>query len=359
MGRPEILKKTHMTENANNPNRTDVNELGEFGLIDHLTKNFDPKLASTIKGVGDDAAVLDYGGDMLTLVSTDMLVEGIHFDLMYTPLKHLGYKSVVVNLSDIYAMNGQPKHITVSIAISNRFSVEALEEIYDGIKTACDFYGVDLVGGDPTSSNKGLIISITAIGQAAKDKIAYRSGAKVGDLLCLTGNVGAAYLGLQLLEREKQIYLANPGVQPDLENQQFIIERQLKPEARKDMIELFEKVNLVPTAMIDVSDGVASEVFHICKQSAVGAFVEESGVPIHPDAQMMALKFQLDPITCALSGGEDYELLFTINPAEVDKIKYLPDIYIMGEITEQKDGIKLHTKGGNIHDLKAQGWKHF
>lgn len=338
--------------------RTDVNELGEFGLIDHLTKDFPKHNDSTLKGVGDDAAVLD-AGNFKTLVSTDMLIEGIHFDLMYTPLKHLGYKAVVVNLSDIYAMNAYPKHVTVSIALSNRFSVEALEELYAGIKKACEVYKVDLIGGDTTSSPKGLCISVTAIGYQEKEKIAYRNTAKVGDLLCVTGNLGAAYLGLQLLEREKQIYLSNPGVQPDLEQQNYLVGRQLKPEARFDMIELFEKNQLVPTAMIDISDGLASEVFHLCKQSGVGAIVEESGVPIHPDAEMMAINFSMDPITCALSGGEDYELLFTIDPNDIEKVKFLPDIYIMGEMTESSNGIKLHTKGGNIHDIQAQGWKHF
>lgn len=338
--------------------RTDVNQLGEFGLIDRLTSSYQPKNESTSKGVGDDAAVIK-NGDYLTVISTDMLVEGIHFDLMYTPLKHLGYKSVVVNLSDIYAMNAEPKQITVSLAFSNRFSVEAIEELYEGIYAACDYYGVDLVGGDTTSSPKGLIISITAIGQGTAETITYRNTAKEGDLLCVTGNLGAAYLGLQLLEREKQLYLSNPGVKPDLEDENYIVGRQLKPEARKDMIALFAQNNLIPTAMIDISDGLASEVFHICKASGVGAIVEESGVAIHPDAQMMALKFKLDPITCALSGGEDYELLFTIRPEDLSKIKFLPDIYIAGEITAAKEGIKLHTKGGNIHDLQAQGWQHF
>jgi len=338
--------------------RTDVNELGEFGLIDRLTQKADLTEKSSIKGVGDDAAVID-NGDYLTVLTTDMLVEGIHFDLMYTPLKHLGYKAVVVNLSDIYAMNAQPKQITVSIALSNRFSVEALEEIYEGIYAACKWYGVDLVGGDTTSSPKGLFISVTAIGQGEREKMTYRNTAKVGDLICITGDVGAAYLGLQLLEREKQIYLSNPGVKPDLEEQDYLVGRQLKPEARKDMIELFAKAKLVPTAMIDVSDGVASEIFHLCKQSGVGAFIEESGVPIRTEAELMAIKFKLDPITCALSGGEDYELIFTIDPKDLDKVKYLPDVYIMGEIVDAKDGVKLHTKGGNIHELKAQGWRHF
>ena len=345
-------------EEAATPKRTDVNELGEFGLIDRLTKDVRLQHASSVVGVGDDAAVID-NDDYLTVVSTDMLVEGIHFDLMYTPLKHLGYKSVIVNLSDIYAMNAIPRQITVSIAISNRFSVEALEEIYAGIYAACGRYQVDLVGGDTTSSNKGLIISVTAVGQGAAEKLTRRNTAKVGDLICITGNVGAAYLGLQLLEREKQIYLSNPNIQPNLEEQDYLIGRQLKPEARKDMIERFAQAQLVPTAMIDVSDGVASEVFHICKASQVGAFVEESGVPIHPDAQMMAIQFNLDPITCALSGGEDYELLFTIDPKDVEKVRYLPDVYFMGEIVEAQDGVKLHTKGGNIHELQAQGWRHF
>lgn len=347
-----------MANASDGSKRTDVNTLGEFGLIDHLTSKFHLTQSSSVKGVGDDAAVID-NGNMMTVVSTDMLVEGIHFDLMYSPLKHLGYKSIVVNLSDIYAMNAIPKQVTVSIALSNRFSVEALEELYDGIKRACDYYQVDLVGGDTTSSPKGLYISVTAVGQVEKDRVVYRNTAKVGDLICITGNVGAAYLGLQLLEREKQLYLSNPDIKPDLEEQDFLVGRQLKPEARRDMIEVFKKSGLQPTSMIDVSDGVASEIFHLCKQSKVGAFIEESGVPIHPDAQMMALKFQLDPITCALNGGEDYELLFTVDPADLDKVKYLPDIYIMGEIVPEEDGIKLHTKGGNIHDLTAQGWKHF
>ncbi len=340
------------------PKRTDVNELGEFGLIDHLTGKARITQPSTVKGVGDDAAVIDNQG-FLTVVSTDMLVEGIHFDLTYTPLKHLGYKSVVVNLSDIYAMNAVPRQITVSIALSNRFSVEALEEIYAGIYLACERYQVDLVGGDTTSSNRGLIISVTALGQGEPGKLTYRDGAREGDLLCITGNVGAAYLGLQLLEREKQLFLDNPDLQPDLSDRPYLIERQLKPEARNDMIERFRKAELTPTAMIDVSDGVASEVFHLCKSSGLGAFIEESGVPIHPDAKLQAIDFNMDPITCALSGGEDYELLFTIDPGDVEKVKYLPDIYIMGEMVAAAEGVKLHTIGGNIHPLQAQGWRHF
>lgn len=338
--------------------RTELGELGEFGLIERLTKNIGLGNPSSLVGVGDDAAVID-NGQYLTVVSTDLLVEGIHFDLMYCPLKHLGYKSVVVNLSDIYAMNAQPKQITLSIAVSNRFSVEALEEFYEGVKLACQHYGVDLVGGDTTSSQKGFIISVTAIGQGEPSKLTYRSGAKPGDLLCVTGDLGAAYLGLQILEREKQLYLSNPGIQPDLEGQDYLVGRTLKPEARKDIVEIFEKSRLVPTAMIDISDGLSSDLLHLCKRSGVGAVIEESGVPMHNDAKMMALKFQLDPLTCALSGGEDYELLFTIAPKDLEKTRLLPDIYILGEIVEASEGVKLHTNGGKIHDLTAQGWRHF
>jgi thiamine-monophosphate kinase len=338
--------------------RTDVNTLGEFGLIEHLTQGFELRNASTLKGINDDAAVID-NGKFLTVVSTDLLIEGIHFDLMYTPLKHLGYKAVVVNVSDIYAMNARPQQITVSIAISNRFSVEALDELYAGIRAACDHYGVDLVGGDTSSSNKGLLISVTAIGQGEADLLTYRNTARVGDLVCITGNLGAAYLGLQILEREKQIFLSDPNIPPNLEDQSFLIGRQLKPDARKDMIEMFAQQRLKPTAMMDISDGLSSDLLHICRQSGVGAYIEESGVPIHPEAQQMALKFGLDPITVALSGGEDYELLFTIDPNDVDKVKYLPDIYIAGEIVPAEDGLKLHTKGGNIHEMTAQGWTHF
>jgi len=294
-----------------------------------------------------------------TVVSTDMLVEGIHFDMMYTPLKHLGYKSVVVNLSDIYAMNARPGQVTVSIALSNRYSVEALEELYAGIKQACDFYGVDLVGGDTTSSPRGLVISVTAIGSARSEDLVYRSGAKAGDLLCLSGDYGAAYIGLQLLEREKEVFLSAPGAQPQLEEHQYMIERFLKPEARRDVIAAFAKQQLRPTAMIDVSDGVASEVFHICKASGVGALLEESGISIHPDVQVQAIDFGLDPATVALSGGEDYELLFTIDPKDVDKIRFLPDIYIAGEILPKSEGVMFNSKGGKLHPLQAQGWQHF
>ncbi len=338
--------------------RTEIGALGEFGLIDRLTSNNATVQPSTVKSIGDDAAVIDNTG-FLTVVSTDLLIEGIHFDLMYAPLKHLGYKAVVVNLSDIYAMNAQPKQITVSLAISNRFSVEAVEELYEGIYAACKFYNIDLIGGDTTSSPRGLVISVTAIGQGEKDKLVYRNGAKVGDLVCISGDLGAAYLGLQILEREKQLYLDNPKIQPELTGNDYLIARQLKPEARRDLIEMFRKNKLVPTSMMDISDGLASELHHICKQSGVGIFLEETGVPIHPDTQEMAIKLKLDPITCALSGGEDYEMLFTINPNDIEKVKYLPDIYIAGEIVPKEDGIKLHTRGGNIHPITAQGWKHF
>lgn len=338
--------------------RTEIATLGEFGLIEKLTKDNITLNPSTYKGIGDDAAVID-NGDKLTVVSTDLLVEGIHFDLMYTPLKHLGYKSIVVNLSDIYAMNAQPKQVTVSIAISNRFSVEAVSEIYEGIYAACKAYNVDLIGGDTTSSPRGLVISVTAIGQGEKDKLVYRNGAKVGDIICISGDLGAAYLGLQILEREKQLYLDNPSVQPDLEQQTYLVGRILKPEARKDIIEALNANGIKPTSMMDISDGLASELHHICHQSGVGAYIEETGVSIHPDAQMMAINFKLDPITCALSGGEDYELLFTIDPSDAEKLKYLPDIYMAGEIVPKEDGIKLHTKGGNVHPIVAQGWQHF
>ncbi len=339
--------------------RTDVASLGEFKLISRLTKDFQTYHAATKKGVGDDAAVIALGDGRVCVISTDMLVEGIHFDVAYTPLKHLGYKAVAVNLSDICAMNVIPSQITVSIALSNRYSVEALEELYAGIRAACDAFQIDLIGGDTTSSPKGLTISITALGFATEQEIVYRNTAKPGDLLCITGDLGAAYVGLQLLEREKRIFLENPGVQPDLENQHYIIGRQLKPEPRVDVIRYFKKHGIKPTSMIDISDGLASELFHICTQSGVGALVEESGVPIHPETELMSIKFKLDPISAALSGGEDYELLFTINPKDVDKVKYMPELYIAGEILDAKDGIRLNTKGGNLHNITAQGWTHF
>jgi thiamine-monophosphate kinase len=337
---------------------TDIGQLGEFGLIDHLASRFQNKRPETIKGIGDDAAVLDYGGQPV-IVTTDLLVEGIHFDLMYHPLKHLGYKAVIVNLSDICAMNAIPKQITVSIALSNRFSVEAVDELYEGIRIACEAYDVDLVGGDTTSSPRGLTISVTAIGSVDPSRITYRSGAKVGDILCVTGDLGAAYLGLQILEREKQVYLASPEMQPELNEKKYIVGRQLKPEARLEAVKYFEKVGLLPTAMIDISDGLASDLMHICKSSGVGAFIEEPKVPIHDEARVQALEFNLDPITCALNGGEDYELLFTVSEKDLEKIRFMESVYIIGEITPASDGITLHTSGGLIHPIIAQGWKHF
>lgn len=342
--------------------RTDVNTLGEFGLIDHLTNNFSNQQLSTVKGIGDDAAVLNHL-DWMTVVSTDMLVEGIHFDLMYTPLKHLGYKSIVVNVSDIYAMNAIPQQVTVSIALSNRFSVEALEALYEGIRAACKHYNVDLVGGDTTSSPKGLFISVTAIGKVKPERLTYRSGARPGDILCVSGDLGASYLGLQILEREKRIFLETPNAkehfQPDLEQQAYLIGRQLKPEARGDIIAYMAKEDIIPTSMIDISDGLSSELLHISKASNVGVLVEESKIPIHPDAEQMALKFKLTPISCALSGGEDYELLFSIDPGDLDKIRVMPDIYIIGECTTPEEGTLLKTTGNNLHPLTAQGWTHF
>ncbi len=338
--------------------RTEIGTLGEFGLIERITSQHQTIHHSTIAGVGDDAAVLD-NGDRYQLISTDLLLEGIHFDLMYHPLKHLGYKAVVVNLSDICAMNGKPTHITVSIGLSNRFSIEAVEEIYEGIYAACRQYDVDLIGGDTTSSRQGLVISVTAIGEVEKEEVVYRSGAKDGDLVCITGDLGAAYLGLQLLEREKQLYLDNPEIQPDLEEQSYVVGRQLKPEARTDIIDLFRKSNFRPTAMIDISDGLASEIFHICQASNCGVLLEEAMVPLRDESQLLALKFQLDPITTALSGGEDYELLFTAPITDLELLKRMPGIYIIGEIKNAAFGKKLLTTGGNHHDLKAQGWAHF
>ena len=344
--------------NNNHITFTDVNTLGEFGLIDDLTKDIQLYHTNTIKGVGDDAAVI-HNASEVTVVSTDMLIEGIHFDLMYTPLKHLGYKSVVVNVSDIFAMNAVPTQITVSIAVSNKYSLEALREFYEGIHLACKMYKVDLIGGDTTSSPKGMAISITVLGQAKKEDIIYRNGAKKGDIICVTGDLGASYLGLQILEREKQVYLAHPGVQPELDKSQYLIERQLKPEAQAGAIEYFKKMDIKPTAMIDVSDGLASEIIHICKQSGTGAFIEEGKVPLHPDTERTALEFNLDPITCALHGGEDYELLFTIDEKDLEKIRFMPEVFIIGEITDLSEGITLHTTGGNIHPITAQGWNHF
>jgi thiamine-monophosphate kinase len=337
---------------------SDIEKLGEFGLINHLTKNIKLGQKSTVKGVGDDAAVLDFEGKKV-LVSTDMLLEGIHFDLAYTPLKHLGYKAVQVNLSDIYAMNGTAAQITVSIGISSRFPLEAVEELYEGIYLACEKYNVDLIGGDTTSSKQGLVISVTAIGYADEQDIVYRNGAEEGDLICVSGDLGGAYTGLQLLEREKLIYLENPNIQPDLEGKDYIVERQLKPEARRDIVELLKSIEVKPTAMIDVSDGLASEIMHICKQSNKGCSLYEDKIPLDPMTFDTAREFNLDPTVCALSGGEDYELLFTVKQADYDKIKFKMDITIIGYITEAASGCNLITKAGNSHPLKAQGWNAF
>lgn len=338
-----------------NTERTELSTLGEFGLIKHLTQFIEISNESTIKGVGDDAAVIDYKGKK-TLVSTDMLVEGVHFDLAYMPLKHLGYKAVSVNLSDIYAMNATPKQITVSLAISSKFSVEAIEELYSGMMLACQKHKVDIVGGDTTSSKSGLIISITAMGEADEKDIVYRTTAKEGDLLCVTGDLGAAYIGLQLLEREKRIFLESPGVQPDLEGNDYIIERQLKPEARKDIPVLLQKLEVKPTSMIDVSDGLASEILHLCTGSETGCNLYEEKIPIDPAAYNTAREFNLDPTVCALSGGEDYELLFTIDQGDFPKIKANPDISIIGHMTNKKDGVNLISKAGTSVALTAQGW---
>ena len=341
-----------------NSDKTDIEKLGEFGLINHITKNIKLGQKSTVKGVGDDAAVLDFEGKKV-LVSTDMLLEGIHFDLAYTPLKHLGYKAVQVNLSDIYAMNGTATQVTVSIGISSRFPLEAVEELYEGIYLACEKYNVDLIGGDTTSSKQGLVISVTSIGYADEQDIVYRNGAEEGDLICVSGDLGGAYIGLQLLEREKLIYLENPNIQPDLEGKDYIVERQLKPEARRDIIELLKSIEVKPTAMIDVSDGLASEIMHICKQSSKGCSLYEDKIPLDPMTFDTAREFNLDPTVCALSGGEDYELLFTVKQADYDKIKFKMDITIIGYITEQSAGCNLITKAGNSHPLKAQGWNAF
>ncbi|MFY8024781.1 MAG: thiamine-phosphate kinase [Sediminibacterium sp.] len=338
--------------------RTEIADLGEFGLIEHLTKNAEIQNASTILGVGDDAAVIDHFGKQ-TVVTTDLLLEGIHFDLMYTPLKHLGYKAVVVNLSDIYAMNATPTQITLSIGISNRFSVEALNEFYEGVYFACEKYGVDLIGGDTSSSLKGFVISVTAIGEVAPDQFVKRSTARKGDLICVSGDLGGAYLGLTLMEREKKIYQENPNIQPDLEDESYIVGKLLKPEARKDIIEFFASNQIVPTAMMDVSDGISSEVLHICKQSNLGARVYEEKLPIAEASRKAAFKFGLDPTVCALNGGEDYELIFTIAQEDHDKIVLNEEISVIGYITDLEEGVKLLTKGGNQYDLKAQGWNAF
>ena len=339
--------------------RTELGQLGEFGLIEHLTKEFAPTLDSTLLGIGDDAAVISFSKDKALLVSTDMFVEGVHFNLMYMPLKHLGYKAVASNVSDICAMNGVAEQITVSIAVSNRFPVEALEELYDGIKTACKIYNIDLVGGDTSSSHAGLIISVTVLGRANKKEITYRTGAKEHDLIVSTGDLGAAYMGLQVLEREKQVFEANPDIQPDLDGHDYIIERQLKPEARVDVIKFLKELDVIPTSMIDISDGLASEIIHICKASNVGCHVYDEKIPIDAKTSMTAIDFNLDPVTCALNGGEDYELLFTVKQTDYDKIKGNPHMTVIGHITDAQDGIYYIDKNGSAIELRAQGWSHF
>jgi len=337
------------------PHRTSLADLGEFGLIDRLTKGFEIHNPSTLKGVGDDAAVMDFKNKR-TVVSTDLLIEGVHFDLSYVPLKHLGYKSVVVNVSDIYAMNATATQITVSIAVSNRFPLEALEEFYAGIRLACEHYKVDLVGGDTTSSTRGLIISVTAIGEAEASDLVYRNGAQPNDLVVLTGDIGGAYMGLQILEREKAVFQVNPNSQPDIEMYSYILERQLKPEARKDIPPLLKQLGVKPTAMMDVSDGLSSEILHICKQSGVGCRLYEDKIPLDPQVISTCEEFNLDSTTIALSGGEDYELLFTIAQADYDKIKGNPNFSVIGYITDKSEGVNLVTRAGQFIPIIAKGW---
>jgi thiamine-monophosphate kinase len=341
-----------------NKERTNISELGEFGLIKHLTENFKIRLDSSVKGVGDDAAVLNFG-DKEVLISTDLLLEGIHFDLAYVPLIHLGYKAVQVNLSDIYAMNGIATQITVSIGLSSKFPLEAVEEIYKGIELACNKFNIDLIGGDTSSSKQGLVISVTSIGYADKKDVTYRNGAEEGDLLCVSGDLGGAYVGLQILEREKLIYLENPDIQPDLEGKDYIIERQLKPEGRRDIVDLLAQMDIKPTAMIDVSDGLASEILHICEQSDKGCNLYEEKIPIDPLTYETARELGLDPTVCALSGGEDYELLFTIKQSDYSKLKNDVDISIIGHITDKNSGCKMISKSNVVHTITAQGWTAF
>jgi len=337
---------------------TNISELGEFGLIEHLTNQFVIKQPTTIKGVGDDAAVLDFKNQQVVL-TTDLLIEGVHFDLSYMPLKHLGYKAAIVNISDVCAMNATPTQITVSIAISNRFPLEAIEELYAGIKIACEKYGVDLVGGDTTSSTKGMLISVTALGVLKAEDVVYRSGAKPNDLLVVSGDLGAAYLGLQVLEREKQVFLVNPQSQPDLSNYDYLVERHLKPEARKDIIEMLKELDVKPTAMIDISDGLSSEILHICKQSKVGCKLYEDKIPLDQQVISTCEEFNINSTTVALSGGEDYELLFTVAQEDFDKIKGNPSMTIIGFMSEAKEGVNLITRANQQIELTAQGWNSF
>ena len=339
-----------------NQQRTQLSDLGEFGLIDHLTKNFKINQTSTIKGIGDDAAVLEFGSKKI-VVTTDLLVESVHFDLSYMPLKHLGYKAVIVNLSDVYAMNAMATQVTVSIAVSNRFPLEALEELYAGIETAANFYNVDVIGGDTTSSKTGLLISVTAIGEVENE--VYRNGAKPNDLLVVTGDLGGAYMGLQVLEREKEVFKVNPNNQPDLEPYTYIIERQLKPEARKDIVKLLKDLDVKPTSMIDVSDGLSSEIIHLCKQSEVGCDLYEAKIPLDPQVIATCEEFNIDSTTVALNGGEDYELLFTISQEDFPKIKGNPNFSVIGFMKDASLGIDLVTRAETKIPIKAQGWKNF
>lgn len=338
-----------------NKGSTALSELGEFALIDHLTGGLTKKNENTLLGVGDDAAVIRTGNDVM-VVTTDLLVEGIHFDVSYAPLKHLGYKAVVANISDVCAMNAKPEQITVSLAISSKYTLEAVEELYKGIRLAADHYGVDIVGGDTTSSVVGLLISITALGRTSADKVVYRKGAQVNDILVVSGDLGGAFMGLQVLEREKEVFKSTPGVQPDLQGNDYILERQLKPEARTDVIQFFEKVGVVPTSMIDISDGLASEVLHLCKHSGVGCDVYEEKIPIDPTTYQRARDFNLDPTTCTMNGGEDYELLFTIAQKDWDKIKSDPNLTVIGHITDRESGAQLISRSQTQHPIKAQGW---
>jgi thiamine-monophosphate kinase len=339
--------------------RTELKELGEFGLIDRISEGLKTTNPETIKGIGDDAAVIDSGSGTYILISTDMLVEGVHFDLSYVPLHHLGYKAVAVNISDIAAMNGIPKQITVSLALSSRFSVEAIDALYQGIKIACDQYKVDLVGGDTTTSRSGLVISITAIGSVEKSKIVYRHTAKPQDIICATGDLGGAFLGLQVLEQEKQVFLANPDMQPQLEGKDYLLKRQLKPEARMDVIYELNDIGVVPTSMIDISDGLASEIMHLCRASNTGAVLFEDKLPIHGETYNTAVDYKIDPVTCVLNGGEDYELLFTIKQDDFPKIKNQADIALIGYMTNTPKEILLNTKAGTNVPVRAQGWVHF
>lgn len=340
-------------------NRSEISNLGEFGLIDRISKKFNLQNSASIKGIGDDAAVIDAGDDYV-LVSTDVLAENIHFDLAYIPLQHLGYKAVSVNVSDIAAMNGKAEQIVVSLALSNRFSVEAVDALYDGIRLACEHYKVDLVGGDTTSSRSGLMISITVIGRVKKDKVVYRDGAKPNDIICVTGDLGAAFMGLQILEREKEVYQADPNMQPSLEKYEYLVGRQLKANARMDIVFELEELGVKPTSMIDISDGLASELFHIAKNSGVGIRIYEDKIPVDElTFNTAALEFKIDPITAALNGGEDYELLFTIGQADFEKIKNHSDIHMIGYVHEKKNELIMITKGGNVVPLQAQGWNHF